>query len=60
MPNAAKLARKSKPEQFRHTPRELGVLNRAHGAMMQHLRDGHSYDVVKRAWVDAAGNVVAQ
>ena len=57
---ATKPVRKEKPESFRHTPRELSILNGAHGAMMQHLRDGHRYDVVKRAWVDAAGNVVAQ
>ena len=49
-----------KPEPFRHTPRELAVLQRAHTAMMDHVKAGHRYDVVKRAWVDADGRVVAQ
>lgn len=47
----------SKP--FRHTPRELSVLNHAHSAMMVHLNAGHRYDVVKLAWVDASGSVVS-
>lgn len=47
---------KAKP--FQHTPRELATLNRAHGSMMDHLRAGHHYDVVKRAWVDASGKPV--
>lgn len=51
--------RQDRPAPFRHTPRELGVLNRAHASMMQHLNTGHRYDVAKLAWVDADGNVVS-
>ena len=42
-----------KAEPFRHTPRELAILNRAHSAMMAQLNAGRRYDIVKRAWVDA-------
>lgn len=52
--------RKPQAEPFRHTSRELSVLNRAHGAYMAHLQAGHHYDVVKLAWVDADGKAVAQ
>lgn len=51
--------RTPKAEPFKHTPRELAVLSRAHSAYMDHLRAGHHYDVVKLAWVDADGNIVA-
>jgi len=50
--------RKPKSEPFRHTPRELAVLNRAHADMMSRFSSGQHYDVVRRAWVDADGNVV--
>ena len=53
-------AAKPKAKPFRHTPRELSVLNRAHVAMMDHLKVGHRYDVAKLAWVDANGNKVPQ
>jgi hypothetical protein len=46
---------KGKAEAFKHTPRELLVLRRAHATYMEHLRAGHKYDVVKRAWVDRNG-----
>jgi len=42
-----------KAEPFRHTPRELAILNAAHAAYMANITAGRRYDVVKRAWVDA-------
>ncbi len=47
-----------KPEPFRHTAREIAILNRAHVAMMANINAGRHYDVVKRAWVDENGNAV--
>ena len=52
MPNPRKPT-KPKAEPFRHTPRELGVLNRAHSAMMVNVNAGRRYDVLRREWVDA-------
>ena len=54
------MAKQAKQEPFRHAQRELAVLNRAHASMMEHVKAGHRYDVVKRAWVDVDGKPVEQ
>ncbi len=46
------MAKPKKPAPFKHTVREIAVLNRAHASMMANIRAGKHYDVVKRAWVD--------
>lgn len=48
----------AKPERFRHTAGEVRALRSAHADMMRRITSGQRYDVARRAWVDAEGNVV--
>ena len=43
-----------------HTERERAALRRKQASTIDHLRAGHRYDLVRRAWVDPQGEVVGQ
>jgi hypothetical protein len=45
---------------FKHSERERAVLRRKQASTIDHLRAGHRYDLVRRAWVDPRGEVVGQ
>jgi hypothetical protein len=44
----------------RRPARDQAVLRRKQASTIDHLRAGHRYDLVRRAWVDPQGEVVGQ
>jgi hypothetical protein len=56
----SKKTKRRSREPFQHSERQRAVLRRKQASTIDHLRAGHRYDLVRRAWVDPQGEVIGQ